>query len=527
MNKANVFVLLYVDYQYVAMRKVNILFVIIALISIKVNAQTPDWAIDSIRKVRFNESIYLAGYASEKNTAKEDPVTFLNRIESYAKGQLIEYIQVRVKSEATQEITEVNDNLQKRYKAIYSASSNLELSGLKIEKSYDPKTKMGYAIAYAKKSELFNYYKGLIESGLTKVAQKVDEAKNALAKNDIQYSLKACLESSNLLVDIEQSQRVLLAIKTGSATEADIQNSRTEVQRSSIEDIIRQGQQNSGNTVDDASLFLARGLKLQTGNIDKPIMITNFTYQDTKMSSELSRRLNQSIASKIVSDGGFKVATENASGVSNYILTGTYWKEEKDVKLIGILKDNSGKIVATAEAFVPLSWFQTNNVSFLPENFEEASKKMRVFGKDEIVKGDLNLEVLTNKGDENLLYTEGESLKFYVRVNKECYLRFVYYSADGSKVLLLDNYYIAENMVNKMVELPFEFECSAPFGVETLQANAQTSEFDKLNITHTDGFDFINETLDQVLINTRSFKKAQAKEPIRAEQRLVFTTMKK
>jgi len=74
-------------------------------------------------------------------------------------------------------------------------------------------------------------------------------------------------------------------------------------------------------------------------------------------------------------------------------------------------------------------------------------------------------------------------------------LRFIYNSADGQKVLLLDNYYIAENMVNKMVELPFEFECSAPFGVETLLASAQPTQLTPLSITHTDGFDFININL--------------------------------
>ncbi len=509
------------------MKKIKILLSFIILISIKVNSQIPNWANDSIRRVRFDEKIFLTGFASEKNINKEDPAEMLNRLESYAKGQLIEYIQVKVKSEATQEITEVDDNLQKKFKAMYSASSNLKLSGLKVERSYDTKTKMGYAIAYANKTELFNYYKGLIESGLVKVAQKLDEAKGAIAKNDIQRSLKACLESSNLLVDVEQSQKVLLAIKAGSATEADVQNSRTEVQKSAIEDIVRNAQRNSGNTVDDASLFLARGLKLQTGILSNSVLLSNFTYQDTKMSSELSRRLSQSLASKLVSEGGYRISTDNAHESSNYILTGTFWKDDKEVKLIGTLKDNFGKIVATSEAFIPLSWFQANSVNYMPENFEEAYTKMRVFGKNEIIKGDLNLEVLTNKGDDNLLYTEGEMLKFYVRVNKECYLRFIYNSADGQKVLLLDNYYIAENMVNKMVELPFEFECSAPFGIETLLASAQSIQFAPLSITHTDGFDFINNNLEEILINTRAFKKKQPKDAQGAEKRLVFTTMKR
>lgn len=509
------------------MKKITLFLVLVGSFTILIKAQTPDWADESKRNFHFPEKECLIGFSSEKNTSKEDHQTFLNRLESYAKGQLIEYVQVKVQSERVQEITENNDNIQKNYRGIYSASSNLELTGLKVEKVYDPKTKTGYALAYARKSDLFIYYKSLIESGLTKSIQKIEEAKGALNSNDIEHSLKACLEASNILPEVEQAQKVLLAIKTGNTTEADVQNERTAKQRTSIEEILRQAQRSSGNTVDEASFFIARGLKLQTGKLDIPVMLSNFTYQDTKMGSELSRRLSQSLASKLVSEAGYSIESESSMGTKSYVLTGTFWKEEKEIKLIGTLKDLSGKIIATAEAFVPLTWFQTASISYMPENFEEAYSKMRAFGRNEIVKGDLNVEIWTNKGDDNLLYTEGEKLKFFVRTNKECYLRFIYHLADGQSVLLLDNYYIAENMTNKVVELPYEFECSEPYGVETLQANAQTDEFTKLLTTSTDGYNFIQENLTEVLLNTRGFKKTTTKESQKAEKRLVFTTMKK
>ena len=213
--------------------------------------------------------------------------------------------------------------------------------------------------------------------------------------------------------------------------------------------------------------------------------------------------------------------------MKSYVLTGTFWKETNEVKLIATLKDLNGKIVATAEAFIPNSYFETNKINYLPENFEQAYSKMRAFGLNEMIKGDLNVEIWTNKGDDNLLYTEGEKLKFFVRTNKECYLRFIYHLADGQSVLLLDNYYIAENMTNKVVEIPFEFECSEPYGVETLQANAQTVEFPKLATTKTDGYDFINDNLNEVLLNTRGFKKVVSNDVQKAEKRLIFTTMKR
>jgi hypothetical protein len=506
---------------------------VLLLSIVDVMAQTPEWADDAKRSFKFPDREYLVGFASEKNTDRVDQQEFLNRIEGNAKSQLIEFVQVKVSSESTQEVNETNDNLTRKFKSMYSASSTLDLTGLKVDRAYDPKTRMGYAMAYAKRSDLIGYYKGLIETGLTKASQKVEEAKTALGKNDSQHTLKACLEASNTLPEVEQAQKVLLAIRTGNVTEADLQNERTAKIRSSIEEIIRDAQRSSGNTIEEASFFIARGLKLQTGKVDLPILLSNFTYQDTKMASELSRRLTQSLALKMVGEGGYTIETESVAGTKGYVLTGTYWKEPADIKIIGTLKDLRGKIVATAEAFIPLSWFSNNNISYLPENFEEAYSKMRVFGKNEIIKGDLNVEVWTNKGEDNLLYTEGEILKFYLRANKECYIRFIYHLADGQSVLMLDNYYIAENMVNKVVELPNTFECAEPFGVETLQVNDQTTEFPKLNTKTVSGYHFISNTLEDVLVSTRGFKDVRElkdsknKEVQKAEKRLIFTTMAK
>lgn len=490
-------------------------------------SQIPDWADDTKRKLRYPDNEYLVGYATEKNSNNENPQDILNRISGYAKGQLIEYVQVKVQSQATQEVTENNENLQRKFSSVYSASSSMELTGLKIETIYDQKSKTGYAIAYAKKNDLYTYYKGLIESGLTSATQKIEEAKTALSNNDVQRALKASLEASNALPGIEQAQKILLALKAGNVTEADIQNQRSAMISTSTGDIIRSAQKSAGNTADEASFFLARGLKLQTGKVPSPVFLTNFTYQDTKMASELSRRLSQSLASKLVSEGGYAVETESSAGAKGYVLTGTFWKEPNEIKIIGTMKDLSGKIIATAEAFIPLSWFQNNNVNYMPENFEEAASKMRVFGQNELVKGDLNVEVWTNKGDDNLLFTEGEKLKIYLRANKPCYVRLIYYIASGERVLLKDSYYIAENMVNKVIEIDDEFECAEPFGVETLQANAQTEEFEKLQTYNQDGYEFIRNSLEEVLVKTRGFKKVASKELQKAEKRLIFTTMSK
>lgn len=507
-----------------------IIAAIFLLTSLGLMAQAPEWANADYRKLHYPERDYLVGFASEKNVNKEVPQELLNRIASYAKGQLVEYVQVSVSSVMTQSTEEAaSGEVKKTFSSMYSASSNLEIVGLKVETAYDAKEKTGYAVAYATKKELYGYYKGLVQNGLVVAEQKVAQANKAIEAKNNQLALSASLEATSELLAIEQAQRIMLAIKPAQSQEEDIQVERTAKLRGLAEDIMRKAQHSDSNTLDDAASFLVRGLKQQAHAINKPLVVANFTYQDTKMASELSRRLNQILATKLISGGGFHVATEGAQAGDHYVVTGTFWKSQNDIKLIASLKDLTGKVVATSEGYISLDKLAEDGISYLPENFEEAYSKMRAFGKNEIVKGDLNVEIWTNKGDDNLVYTKGEILKFFIRANKECYLRFVYHLADGQSVLLLDNYYVAQNMVNRVIELPDEFECSEPFGVETLQVNAQTEQFPPLFVVLQDGYSFIKDNLDAVLVGSRGFKRVSAASgiPEKAEKRLIFTTMAK
>merc|ERR1711916_40037 len=120
------------------------------------------------------------------------------------------------------------------------------------------------------------------------------------------------------------------------------------------------------------------------------------------------------------------------------------------------------------------------------------------------------------------IYSEGETMKVYVKMGKPCYIRFIYHAADGSKVLLLDNYYIDASNVNKVYQIPEEFECTAPFGVETLQVNAQSAKFTPLNVREEYGYAFITDDLEEVIAKTRGFKKKE--KVMLAEKRLMITT---
>jgi len=494
----------------------------LACFSVGVFAQAPEWINPAHRKQQYSERDFVVGFASEKNTQKENPNELLGRLENYAKGQIAKYIQVTVRSETVLIELDEGDRFQQSFSSIGHSASNLVLSGLKAETYYDNKQNTGYSLVYARRSDLLNHYLGELNKMLVESERLISQSNSMLGTN-AEQAFKYALEAFKLINQIEQSQSVIIALKR-SDIEKDTQLERLVKLKTDIDEAMRKTSSGNASTLDEVCFFIASGLKLQTGAINSPISISAFTFQDTRMGSEFSNRISYSLTSRLVSTGGYNVIPTGPA-TDGYLLTGTYWKDSTEIKLIATLRENNGSIVATAEAILPMEWITENNIRFLPENFADAYARMRIFDKDEIIKGDLNVEIWTNKGDENLIFTAGETLRFYVRANKECFIRFIYHLADNQSVLLLDNYYIAANMANMVVEIPDEFECSEPFGVETLQVNAQTKPMDPLRIKSQDGFDFISESLDDLIINTRGLKKVTPETVEKAEKRIVFTTL--
>ena len=208
------------------------------------------------------------------------------------------------------------------------------------------------------------------------------------------------------------------------------------------------------------------------------------------------------------------------------ILTGTYWEDGDYLKFIASVKElSTGTTLASAENRIPKSRMDVAGISWKPENFEEAMARMKLLAEGEIIGGGLLLDIWTDKGSDNLLYTEGETMKLFVKVNHECYLRFIYYFADGINTLLVPgDYYIGSDQVNKVIEIPMSFECAPPFGVEALQVIAQTDKLPPLSTDKVDGYFFITDDAKDILKTVRGFKRVND-EKLFAEKRLIITTI--
>jgi hypothetical protein len=218
----------------------------------------------------------------------------------------------------------------------------------------------------------------------------------------------------------------------------------------------------------------------------------------------------------------------NASG-AEWVLSGTYWEQEEKIKLLANLRNiNTGEALAGAEVVFDKELLKSANFDFKPQNFKNALIEQQAFAEGEFVSGQLQVEVWTRKGNENLLLTEGETMNIFVRVNREAHIRLLYILADGRHTLLYDDYYIDNSKVNRVVEVPGQFVCVPPFGAEMLICLASTIPFKRVETVEEGGYLFIKEAEPEIIAKkVRGFQRVKEKESHQAEAKIVITTMKK
>ncbi|OFY16558.1 MAG: hypothetical protein A2X11_12675 [Bacteroidetes bacterium GWE2_42_24] len=482
-------------------------------------AQKPSWIEFDQRRVEYPESQYLVGYYSDHYNKKEPLQQQFQVLLNYARSEIIESIVVSVASITTLSTSESSQSYNQSLSQNTSSLSKAELVGLKTETWHDTRNDEIHAIAIIDRGELLRHYRVKLENKQLETESRLkeaDELKLAGKKNE---ALTAYFECLPKLREMEEFQSIILGLQR-QADNADLTRLEAST-RKGIREILG----SNASNLDEACFLIAESVSSQAGSADLVVKVFAPTYQETKMSSAFSVRVMNLVQARIASKGiRTSQAVNAASGDYNGILTGTYWKEGEYLRIIYTLrKISTNEVVASAESVLPARWLTSNGIKWLPENFEEAGERNKSFAKDELVGGGLHLEVWTNKGDENLLFQENEEMKIYVRVNRSCYLRFVYYLADGTRTLLFDDYFISADQANRVVELPETFICSEPFGIENMQVNALTKPFEPLNTVEQEGYQIISDGVGAIVAKTRGFKRA-SDQVLKAERRLTIST---
>ena len=103
----------------------------------------------------------------------------------------------------------------------------------------------------------------------------------------------------------------------------------------------------------------------------------------------------------------------------------------------------------------------------------------------------LSLELSTSRGSDNPRFTEGDTIRMYVRVNRPCMIRVLYHTADGTLYALTGPHdrRLESGDVNRRVLIESS-ACSSPFGRESLHAFATTATLAGISTTGGGGEEY-------------------------------------
>ncbi|MEE8433952.1 MAG: DUF4384 domain-containing protein, partial [bacterium] len=250
-------------------------------------------------------------------------------------------------------------------------------------------------------------------------------------------------------------------------------------------------------SIDDKAADLVALLERGVRSRQLTLVMENFTFEDTgqagpfinrfkeALSTALTRsarfqvkraksRKGQTVGSRVKSDS--PVALAHASG-SQSVLFGKYSREGGGkVRVRATLRDisdtdvASGSVKMTPPPGMPLTMANSQKII-------AAANSMGDVGKN----NDFKLDLWIDKGDGGI-YREGEKLYVNLKADRDCYVKLVYLTASGQKIVIFPNEYDRNTKIqgNRNYLIPnetagFDFVIEPPFGAEMLIAFASTN----------------------------------------------------
>lgn len=120
-----------------------------------------------------------------------------------------------------------------------------------------------------------------------------------------------------------------------------------------------------------------------------------------------------------------------------------------------------------------------NNI--IPADLENKLKEQQLLLAQAKQSGNLRIEVKSGEyGTEPAVYKLGQNASIYVRANLECYATLVYLEADGTKCVLMQNFFIPEDKTNTWVKIPTTFQAVPPIGIEQVWVQANIKELPEI-----------------------------------------------
>jgi len=500
----------------------------------------PDWVVNYGQATEFPADRYLTGFGSAAGIDQQSQQV----AQDNARADLSRQVVVKISNSISNQQQETETDLVQQFSSVTYSTSSLQVMGLKSEVYLDDHRKhpTAYALTYIRRTDLVGLYQREKDRVQKEIGQLIRLAESNLEQKEL--ALQYYFQTLPLFEKLTESRTVLLSVGASSLLDRQEQDDVLP-SKNEIWDRIQQLALFEIKHLEDVAGAIQFQFNQQFQAPKAGLLVIPFYYQDTKLCSQFARYLKQTLESKLSQSvpptGQFQARSVSfsrdlaAASGADYIITGSYWEETERLRVLAQCRElKSGTVVAStsvefASDLLPAA------MQLKPENFQSAMAQQMAFAQQIIDSDQFQLEVWTDRGQDALLYGQGELMKIYLRSNRPCYVRLIYILADGQKTLLLDNLPINAESVNRSLSVnelkDLDFECAAPFGAEMLVAVGRTDQFDPLKTVEKDGYYFLPvnqpEEVAYLSRDVRGFKRRQRDDASiqQTESKLMITTV--
>ncbi len=448
---------------------------------------TPLWVSPTYREFNFPSDEYYIGFASRSFGREEDPSEVEQQVLTFSRIRLVESVYVSISANSYNSLVNSDGEAREYYSKKIVSKSTLETAGLATEVYLDSRKNIAYAFSSIRKSELRENYAKAFRANYIAIERRMEQLSS--------MSLQRMMHFSDEITQLQGQRTVMSFLGVGNPNS----DQQLEGYLSQVENAILD-RSKVRSDLDEALMNLQSVLFSTLQQEVKSLKINLLTYKDSELSSEFSLILNQKLSQVVLE----KVEINDGS---SYVLSGTYWPAEKGIRLMISVNEYVGgeniSLLGTASATVDKTSIHDLNVQIVPQRPKEP---LLAAAEDKPDYGGLIAEVTTQKGKEAVAFREGEELKLAVKVSRPSYVQLINIWADGSKYLLLDNYYLGPDEVNKDYWLPFTWETACPCGMENLYLRASNEPFPPVQVSDVDGFLKVETDIEVILKLTRGFK---------------------
>jgi len=502
------------------------IFSFLVISSFGAQAQGANWTSYTGRNLNYPEEKYFTGFDSRYLAKDTDTEGIRQEMTLQAQTNLSESILVSMKSEISSKMENVNSVSLEEFKKLSSSYSSVDLVNVKTAFAIGKRNKEAMAFAWVEKADVRSYYQKLATSKLQKIAMTMQNAIQLEENGDPSEALKKYHQTNKTIQELQEALAILMVIgddrKYKQVFDAKLSH------EANCSKAIQRISNNKNLDFDELADLVAVTLRLNLPPDINRLQVQNLAFEHTDMTSAFSMRMGESLISELTREG-FRVVSANSKSVDAR-LAGNYWEEGDQIRVIFLLdqlmEDQSTQLIASVEGWIDKATLDARGIEWRLGNALTAISKMEMLDAGKTSDGGMKVEVWTNKGRDGAIFQENDPLQIYVRASKPGYLRLLNYWADGSQLLLLDNYYIREDQVNEVVKLADSWETACPCGIEFIQLNGQNLPFEPLPTEKIQGFDFVKGDMQTVIKKTRGFKpKLSNDENYMGEDRITVTTL--